>query len=295
VTLSDAGPSATESAKPTDEWLGGLELQAHYRHVPGPAYPDPLWTRILEGHRVLPDGALLFPTGALEALARLRELARGELLVISADKGFVRLADLAGQPFPVLVKHGSFSLQVNYHALGEWVRASGGVAFEPPAFSSIAIVAYAFGAAKDGPALRAAYQREVVDFGPDDFYQVRRSVEPRADELDVDAILALLRASRWDTLLFLACYRRLLAIHATASRDQRRALHEGLLRLWARYLPIGEEVDIAFHVGCVLASLGFYDDAADLFRSSLDSHGDDPQALENLERCLSLRAGAPDT
>lgn len=67
------------------------------------------------------EGAsLLFPIGALRALRRLRNLSsQGRVLVISGDKGNNNPEQFLGLSDPHIAVHGSFSLMVNYHAIGE--------------------------------------------------------------------------------------------------------------------------------------------------------------------------------
>jgi hypothetical protein len=51
------------------------------------------------------------------------------------------------------------------------------------------------------------------------------------------------------------------------------------------YLPLDEDADLAFAIGCVLAGIGAFEDAAAFLRRSLAAYGDDPATQANLLRC----------
>ena len=54
------------------------------------------------------------------------ELSSGRLLLLSGDKGYSQEEDLLGRDTPHIAIHGSFSMMVNYHAIGEYVCNQGG-------------------------------------------------------------------------------------------------------------------------------------------------------------------------
>jgi hypothetical protein len=62
--------------------------------------------------------SLLIPIGAFRALRRLSKFSNGRLLVISGDKGNNNPDQFVGLVDPHIAVHGSFSLMVNYHAIG---------------------------------------------------------------------------------------------------------------------------------------------------------------------------------
>lgn len=48
------------------------------------------------------------------------------MLVISTDKGYTDDFEMEGATDPQVVFHGSFSMMVNFHAMGRYFKASGG-------------------------------------------------------------------------------------------------------------------------------------------------------------------------
>lgn len=80
-----------------------------------------------------PSGAsIIFPIGALRALRRLTAFSNNRALVISGDKGNNNPEQFVGLMDPHIAVHGSFSLMVNYHAVGMWFTSKGGFALHNP-------------------------------------------------------------------------------------------------------------------------------------------------------------------
>jgi hypothetical protein len=139
----------------------------------GDYYADPAFDALLRHYQAnLEDSVLEFPVAALECLRALRRLAHDRLLLLSADRGYHRPDDLPGRPAPTLNIHGSFSMVVNYHALGHYVVQQGGQFLATAgAPSELDVCAALLGRhPADYPETRQAYQQAVERFGPDDFY-----------------------------------------------------------------------------------------------------------------------------
>ena len=66
--------------------------------------------------------SILVPIGALRALRRLTAFSGGRCLCISGDKGHNSPEQFRGLMDPHIAVHGSFSVMVNYHAIGESSR-----------------------------------------------------------------------------------------------------------------------------------------------------------------------------
>src|SRR5579859_1445819 len=84
------------NAGPEGPKLSNLQLSFKNVPVPPGRYPDKSWNEILEHYRGrLPAATVLFPSAALRVLQQLSLSSDGRMLVLAADKGFVREDDLA--------------------------------------------------------------------------------------------------------------------------------------------------------------------------------------------------------
>jgi len=92
-----------------------------------------------------PSGAasILMPIGALRALRRLTAFSNGRALVLSGDKGNNNPEQFRGLMDPHIAVHGSFSVMVNYHAIGLYfISRNGFVLHNPQEEASLKVSAF---------------------------------------------------------------------------------------------------------------------------------------------------------
>ncbi|HEX3528571.1 MAG TPA: tetratricopeptide repeat protein [Thermoanaerobaculia bacterium] len=280
----DADPGALDIA----ELLERVHCHYDRQTLTEPAYEEPWLQELLAGYqRALPNTHLLFPAAGLRCLQRLGALSKRGLLLLSADKGDHRLTALKGRPAPDLVRHGSFSLSVNYHAIKMFCERSGGLALFPISpYQSLSVNACLMVPEASGhvETLRA-YQRQVQDFGPDDFFAITRHVCETIGQMALPEILAYLRLSHYDSHLFAKALPRLTELAAELDRDERRAVGQVIDRVWELYFPLGEELDLANAIARLLYEMDDYRRALDFFQRSLDGYGAATGTLANMASC----------
>lgn len=268
--------------------LERLELRYGHAAVAEGRYADAACAAVLAACGERLDGShVLIPTAALRCLDRLRALARGSLLFIAADKGFVDPDALPGQAHPAPALHGSFSLPVNFHAIGQVVRARGGEYWFPahPA-ERLAVCAYALGARpRQRSHTRSAYGRLVAQSGPDDAYALKKSLERHHADLDLDELLAWVRASRYDANVLLACRGTLMRRLPQATASQLGELRRVVAQVRDNFYAIGEHADLALALGTLLVAGHAYAEARALLEESLQVNGPSHAACFGLAVC----------
>src|SRR6185312_11804064 len=105
-------------------------------------------------------------------------------------------------------------------------------------------------------------------------------------ELKLEELIALLRATGWDTDYVSRSVPVLLEKLSDAEDRLRRELLRGVLQAWDNYYPIGETDDVPFGVGVLLYSLEQYPQALEFFERSLRDFGEDPRTTLNLALTL---------
>ena len=209
------------------------------------------------------------------------------MLLLSADKGYHRLEDLQGRREPGFEVHGSFSMGVNYHALGRYFARQGGLALHVPQ-RHLYLEACAFVLGPPAGVFgetRQAFDEAIAEFGPEDFYLLQSLLDAEHTPLSAEQSLALLRLSRWDPKIFQSCFADLLASAPAAALAVKEELREGTRRLWDNYFPIGEQYDLPYDLGVLLYKLGDYARAVEYFERSLALHGREAKTLYNLSLC----------
>jgi hypothetical protein len=261
---------------------------------PAEPYGDPDLDALLEHYAAnLRDTIVTVPHVGIGCLGRLRALSGDRLLVLAGDKTHNTEAALARRSEPELSVHGgSFSVMVNFHALGWYAQRHGGTVLHGgDRHMAVDVGALLFGA---GPFVetRLAYEDVIERFGPEDLSYLAEGVERAADRLGVAELVALLRLSGWDafTLLGVAGALREQAAEAdpAAQDDLRHALHE----TYERHFFVPGEEDLPFTVALLLAALGDYEDAIAFFEASLEQHGPDLATEANIELCREARDDA---
>ncbi|MBM0745610.1 SAM-dependent methyltransferase (plasmid) [Phormidium sp. CLA17] len=252
-------------------------------------YTDLTCNQILSDYQHhLTDTALLFPIVGLNCIRNLHHLSQNRLLFLSGDKGYSKLEDLQNREKPQMVFHGNcFSLMVNYHAIGQYVIYQGGQALHTPHHhTSLNISAFLLGNPPTNYAeTRHAYQDAIINHSPDDFFSLKRAIEPNCDRLTLQQAIAYIRLSGWDANIFLACLPTLLAHAKSASDTQCQELIQLIHNVWDTYYPISEAQDLAFQLGKLLIDLQDYRTASKYFQQSLKLQGLQPKTLHYLSQC----------
>jgi hypothetical protein len=266
-----------------------MKLSYTRRAVPAGHYGDPDLDALLAHYaESLRDTVFTVPRAALACVRRVRELAGDRLLVLSADKAHSTEEALAYRTEPEVSRHGgSFSLMVNFHALGRYAEQTGGAAFATgDRHEAIDVAAWAFGAPPGGLAeTRLAYAEAIDAFSPDDMFQLAEGVERAAAELSVPEIVAFLRLSGWDAFTLLGLVEPLVEKVGDADAAVIEDLREALFAVHERHYGVPGDEDLPFAIGRLMYEMGDYEDALDFFEASLEQYGAHPATEHNIELC----------
>jgi tetratricopeptide (TPR) repeat protein len=268
--------------------LESLEPEYHYRLAEGAYKESPALRNILEMYRRdLQESHFLFPYLGIACLERLRGLSQQGILLLTADKGDHRLDYWSGRNVPELICHGSFSLTANYHALQHFYQAKGAATyFTKHHYSHINIGCLVM--LPDAPSYketRLAYKRFIEQFGPDDYYSLKTLIDRHLETMELEHLLAYIRLSGYDALLFKQCVPRLLSLIPSSNDVEKEDLQRMIQRVWELYFPIEEKRDLAFDCGMLLCMLGDYEAALVFFQHSLDHYEEHVAVHYNRAMC----------
>lgn len=266
----------TETQDNADHPFLGLQLDYQKRRITTMPYANPHWNSLLENFaKRLPPCALLFPTYALNAIARLGNLHGGDLLLLSADRSTHELKELARQQEPDIARHGSFSLPVNYHAIASVIQHQGGSCWTSAQNDGLAIFAACWQPEKLAEHTQPWRETELatkqafLKFSPGDFYRIKQTLETEAEYLNPEQMLAFLRLSKWDTKVFYLMFAYIYDDIAQLPAQQQNEWYSALAEVWRYHLPIGEDYDLAYDLALLAAELNRWQSAIYLFLQSL--------------------------
>jgi tetratricopeptide (TPR) repeat protein len=282
----DGDPASLDAA----ELLAKLQVHYDDEEIVVPPYAEPWLQRLMADYqRELRDAYVLFPAAGLRCLRTLAEFSTHGALILSADKGNHRMAALDGTPAPNLVRHGSVSLTVNYHAFTHACVEAGGVALVPNSHSSINVVGLLMLADADRHReTQIAYRRHVQEFGPDSFYSITKHARQTIPQMSAEDILAYLRLSRHDSHQFGRYLPRLMELAPEFDAATRQDVAAAIEFVWEMYFPLGEDLDLANRIAGLLYAMDDHAGALTYFERSMAIYGPDTGTLYNIAACYGL-------
>ena len=239
-------------------------LELAYEAIPlaESSYSEPVYNQILEEYEaILPDTAVSFPNVGLDCLRFWQGFGGSRALLLTADRGHTLLDSLINQEPPLPNLHGSFSLMVNYHAIGQYVAQTGGLALQPGQYQdNLQVAAYLLGQPPQaGLETQQAFANAVGQAGPDDFFALKQAMEPHLSRLTLPQILSYLRLSVWDAAIFRDCYPTLLAQVQQADPVWYEDVYQVIVQVWRQYLPLGDEDTLVGLIRPLLTVMGIDD------------------------------------
>jgi tetratricopeptide (TPR) repeat protein len=258
--------------------------------VQGAYYGDVEFDRILEHYRTrLDDTTLLFPLSTLQCLRRLQQLAGDRLLLLSGDKGHASADDLLDRaPGVGLVRHGgAFSLMVNYDAIGHYFRHRDGHVLQPlHRHASLHVGAFLLGQPPDGHGeTELAYEEAIERAGPDDFSTLLKRLEKQYEQMTLEELLATLRFSRWEASVLMDSFSSLMTQIETASEALLQEVCWAVYQVWETDYDLGDEEDLAFHLGMLLYAMDRSAEALTFFEHSARRFAEEPGTYYNQGMC----------
>jgi len=282
VLLTDA----TDLSDP--ELISHITVQYQYGPPPEPPYADPLRCQILADYQSsLGDAALGMPVGALDALDALDALSDGPMLLLAADKGYSHAHQLLGEGGLEPASHGSVSFMVNFDAVGRYIRKRGGFSWHvsPRAGALEFMMGMLSGTPQSIPRTVLEFDRSLERFSPIDFCELKQAIED-AEQPSLSACLALLRLSCWDPETFYGLHEVVISAADEADEVELGFLRRALTCVWDNFYTLRQDQDIAFAIARVRYQIDDHQQALDLYRTSLQLHGDDVATHHNIGLCL---------
>lgn len=265
-----------------------------------------------ESFRSTASGAsILLPIGALRALRHLGTFSSNCALIISGDKGNNNPEQFSGISDPHIAVHGSFSMMVNYHAIGAWFTSKGGFALHnPQEEASLKVSSFVLcpeDTFSDGkteeefvdnrlakldkdrmkyfPHLKHAFNDAVDQFGPNDFFVLQKSLKEDLSNPPLRTVVAMLKLGDWDPDVFFK-FRDTILTHApTCGQKLRNDLCRGIPRVWCNYYILDMDKDIAFEIGRFYYGIRDYENALKYYVESTTTVGEHHVTFHNQGLC----------
>jgi hypothetical protein len=274
--------------KTAGELLEQLLISYNYGDASLDYYQEAYLQDILTFYRQYFDDAyIFFPVSGIECIKHLSSLSQKGMMLLTADKGEHLLERTSYDAAPGLVKHGSFSLTVNYHALRMYCEASAGISMFPEhVHGSINTGCLLFMPdALKQRSVAIAYRKFVAESGPDDYYTVYRFLQENIEAMPFKTILSSIRMSLFDSYQLSYYMPRLMVLATEITIDDKIDLVNLINKCWENYYPLGEQADLANRIALLMYEIDVYDWALHYFRLSAGIYGNDTGTLFNMAAC----------
>lgn len=287
-TISTCSISLSSSDNPkesdSETLIKNLEIKYKNTAIAVPEYSNPIINQVLLEYKdQIKQTYLFFPVMSMWCIENVKKLSSEGLFLLSLDKGYHQIHDLENKPLPEVVTHGSFSIWVNFHALGSFCEKQGGKSIFP-AYSTFNLDLGAFLFLENSHTFTemiGAYETFVNDFGPDDFSTIKHLSYVSISRLTVKELIAHFRLSVYDSTYFIKMLPRLKQVSSSITYNERTRISETIHKVWDMYFYIGEIFDLAYAMGGLLYDLGYYNEALTYFDHSISLHGHKPDTYYN--------------
>lgn len=277
-------------------------------------YNDPHLDSILDTYKKsLSESSFLFPIGSFHAIKYLKKLSNNKLFIISTDKGYSTVESLDHLGHPSISFHGSFSMMVNFHALSEYFKNSGGDAFLQTSRKGIKTSVFASGFKfSDMPETQTAINDYVEGFSPSDYFTLHRRMSDSFQECTLETIASHMQLAAWDPHIYLKLTGRVTSLIQESDSDTINFMASNMAKMADNYYHMPKTECILFEIGVFFHAIKQYGQAEKYYHLALPYVGeqfglfynlalcqhhinDNESALKNFKQALSLDNNSKET
>ena len=266
-----------------------LDLEYFNNEISIPYYKDESIETLLQYYsHELKKAYLLMPSVGIQCIEKLKALSNEGLMVITMDKGSQHLSELEGRERPDYITHGSFSLNVNYHAFAMHCNNSNGLALFSSSsnyFLELGCLFY-LNAGANYKETMAAFESNVNDFGPDDFFGLTKYTYDNIPQMSIRDLILFIRLSCYDSTFFYNILPHFKQRVKAINNHEKDRVSQTLHKIWHMYFVLDENYDLAFEMGGIFFDLGMFTDALTYFDHSTRLFGDNEDTLYNKALCF---------
>ena len=271
--------------KPIDMEHLAIDYKVH--EIKNTYYGDPDLDSILEIYKTsLKDSSFLFPIGSIKAIKLLKKLSGNKLFIVASDKGYSSLSSLDNLGHPSLSFHGSFSMMVNFHALSNYFKNSGGDAFLQTPRKGIKTSVFTSNMPlSDMPETAFAIQQYVEGVSAADYFTLHRRMSDTFQECSLDTLAAHMNFTGWDPHIYLKLANRVTSLVDEADSDTVNFMASNMHKMAANYYYMPKSECILFEIGVFFHATKRHQEALDYYRQAKQFVGDQFGLYYNMALC----------
>ena len=247
-------------------------------------YEEDAFNDILQGYKdTLVDAKILLPVSSLRSIVKLRDISNDKLLIISSDKGYNSLSQLTNLNYPHFSFHGSFSLMVNFHAIGQYFTRTGGDCFIQTPRDGIKTCVFSSGLRfSELPSTKYAIDQYVEEFSPADYFIIHRYVSDTYKDAKLDTLASYLVLTGYDPYMYNRLHERIHSQLEDADTAVLAHLLNSLPKIADNFYYTPSAHDLMFDIAYVYQTVKRYSEACEYYQKSIDIFGRKFGSLYNL-------------
>ncbi|ODS24436.1 hypothetical protein AB835_03820 [Candidatus Endobugula sertula] len=267
--------------------LNQVDIDYCYQKINGAYYGIEPFDTLLQTYRdQLDNGHFILPIGGLRCLQNLDVLCNNRYLLLAADKGDLELPQVVKSSAPGISLHGSFSVQVNFHALTHYTRRNGGDSLQSPLQPGIATVALLSGMHfADLPETRQAVDYCLHYSSPTALFNVYAYIRDTIEHCPPDTFVALMMMADWDPHIFNQYVDTLLDKLPECSAVTIQAVITGMPIMADHFYYMPGTIDTLSGIALFFQELQDYEQALLYYRKSLAHYGGADHIHYNMGLC----------
>lgn len=286
LLLSLSTPESNmQNNRPVD--MEQISVDYSVKEIRGNYYNDPQLDPILDIYRKeLLETSFLFPIGSFRAIKYLKKLANNRLLILSTDKGYSTLESLDHLGHPSISFHGSFSMMVNFHAIAEYFKNTGGDAFLQTSRRGIKTSVFLSGMTlQDMPQTAVAVEKYVERFSPSDYFTLHRRMSDSFHECTLETIASHMELTGWDPHIYLKLSSRVTSLVEETDAETLEFVAHNMPRLAANYYYMPKSECVLFEIGVFFHAIKNYSQALEYYKQAQSYIGDQFGLFYNMALC----------
>lgn len=263
--------------------LDDIDAGAFYRDISIPYFKEPALNNILTHYlEQEKDTVMLFPTGPLSCIERLRK-RNPQMLMLIADKGDVE--PTYEQLYGFAVHGGSFSSMVDFYALNIYAKQNGGEAFHHPS-TSLIVSALSIGQDLSAlPETRRALAQSLAMVNPIHLYEIFGYFSETKPFAKLETIVSLLQLTSWDPIVFSQFFDVIIASLPFAQLNSIEQVASNAHRMAANVFFLPGISDFYALLGNFFQEIKRYQEAILYYQQSINTFGEADGVLYNIALC----------
>lgn len=227
-----------------------------------------------------------FPIGSLQALNALRKLSNEKFLLIASDKAYGNTEEMDYCEEPELDFHGSFSVMVNFHAIGEYLKMHAGEYALQTFRENIITGVFGCGITfSELPEFQCALKQLLYSTSPTDYFSIYENLIKNYKHATLPQIAAFLNLSDWDPGLFDQLCGYIGMLTDKANSDDIAYLSDCMQKIADNFYFLPGVNDTFFDIGSYFQNVLKFETALRYYELSLRYFGDNEITYFNMAMC----------